>query len=98
MIQIFKEVKIDWLANRRIFIAVSVVLMLAGLGSAIYRQWHHSRNPSAPQAFNLEVDFKGGSVITEQFRQRPPAKQIHAAVVQERVQDSMGHHVTDNRD
>src|SRR3982751_2867917 len=98
MIQIFKEVKIDWLANRRIFIAVSVVLMLAGLGSAIYRQWHHSRNPSAPQAFNLGVDFKGGSVITVKFRQRPPAEQIHAAVVQEGVHDAIVQHVTDKPD
>src|SRR3954447_25139561 len=98
MIQIFKEVKIDWLANRRIFIAVSVVLMLAGLGSAIYRQWHHSRNPAAPQAFNLGVDFKGGSVITVKFRQRPPAEQIHAAVVQEGVHDAVVQHVTDKPD
>jgi len=98
MIQIFKEVKIDWLANRRIFIAVSVILMLAGLGSAIFRQWHHSRNPSAPQAFNLGVDFKGGSVITVKFRQRPPAEQIHAAVVQEGVHDAVVQPVTDKTD
>ena len=30
MIQFFKDVKIDWLANRRAFIAVSILLMLAG--------------------------------------------------------------------
>lgn len=89
MIQIFKDVKVDWLANRRIFITISVILMLAGLGSAIYRQWHHSRNPSAPQAFNLGVDFKGGTVMTVKFRQRPPAEQIHAAILQEGVHDAI---------
>jgi len=35
MIQFFKDVKIDWLANRRKFIAVSILLMLAGLSSAV---------------------------------------------------------------
>jgi preprotein translocase subunit SecF len=97
MIQIFKDVKIDWLANRRLFIAVSILLMLAGLGSAVYRQWNHRRNPSAPQAFNLGVDFKGGTVMTIKFRQRPPAEQIHAAITQEGVRDAIVQ-VTDKPD
>ena len=61
MIQVFKDVKFDWLARRRVFIAISVFLMLAGLGSAFYRQWKH---PSGTEAFNLGVDFKGGTVVT----------------------------------
>src|SRR6185295_15470587 len=97
MIEIFKDVKIDWLANRRLFITVSIILMLAGLGSAIYRQWNHRRNPSAPQAFNLGVDFKGGTVMTIKFRQRPPAEQIHAAVTQQGVHDAIVQ-VTDKPD
>lgn len=98
MIQIFKDVKIDWLANRRLFIGVSILLMLAGLGSAIYRQWNHRRNPSAPQAFNLGVDFKGGTVVTVKFKNRPPAEQIHAAVVKEGVHDAIVQPVTDKVD
>src|SRR5262245_2732319 len=98
MIQIFKDVKIDWLANRRAFIAVSILLMLAGLFSAIYRQWNHRRNPSAPQAFNLGVDFKGGSVITVKFKNRPPAEQIHAALAQQGVRDAIIQPVTDKKD
>ena len=31
MVEVFKNVKIDWLANRRLFIAISVLLMLAAL-------------------------------------------------------------------
>jgi len=97
MIQIFKDVKIDWLANRRLFIAVSILLMLAGLGSAIFRQWNHRRNPAAAQAFNLGVDFKGGTVMTIKFRQRPPAEQIHGAITQEGVRDAIVQ-VTDKPD
>lgn len=98
MIQFFKDVRIDWLENRRIFIAVSILLMLAGLGSAIFRQWNHSRNPSAPQAFNLGVDFKGGTVMTVKFKQRPPAEQIHAAIATEGVRDAIVQPTTDKPD
>ena len=98
MIQIFKDVKIDWLANRRWFITVSILLMLAGLGSAIFRQWNHSRHPGSPQAFNLGVDFKGGTVVTVKFRQRPPAEAIHAAIAEQGVRDAIVQPVTDKAD
>ncbi len=98
MIQIFKDVRIDWLANRRWFIAVSILLMLAGLGSAIFRQWNHSRNPASPQAFNLGVDFKGGTVMTVKFRQRPPAETIHKAITEQGVVDAIVQPVTDKTD
>ena len=76
MIQVFKDVKIDWLANRRIFIAISVLLMLAGLSSAIVRQW----SPGGTEAFNLGVDFKGGTVVTAKFKQRPSPEAIRDAL------------------
>src|SRR5258708_16038217 len=86
MIQIFKDVRIDWLANRRWFITVSILLMLAGLGSAVFRQWKH---PHGTQAFNLGVDFKGGVVETIKFRQRPTAEAIHAALLAQGVPDAV---------
>ena len=95
MIQIFKDVKVDWLANRRWFITVSILLMLAGLGSAIFRQWKH---PHGTEAFNLGVDFKGGTVETVKFRQRPPAEAIHAALEQQGVRDAIVQPVTDKAD
>src|SRR5882762_2762679 len=98
MIQIFKDVRVDWLANRRWFIAVSILLMVAGLGSAIIRQWNHQRHPGSPQAFNLGVDFKGGTVETVKFRQRPPAEAIHAALEEQGVRDAIVQPVTDKAD
>ena len=77
MIQVFKDVRIDWLANRRWFIAVSVLLMLAGLGSAVLRQFTHH------QAFNLGVDFKGGTVVVVKVKQRQNDEAIRAALVQQ---------------
>lgn len=86
MVQFFKDVRIDWLANRRIFITVSLVLMLAGLGSAVYRQAFH---PRGTEAFNLGVDFKGGTVVTVKFRQRPSPEAVHAAVAAQGISDAV---------
>ena len=83
MIQVFKDVSIDWLANRRWFIGVSILLMLAGLGSAVFRQFTHH------QAFNLGVDFKGGTVVTVKFKQRPADEAIRAALVKQGVRDAI---------
>ena len=95
MIEVFKNVNIDWLANRRLFIAVSVLLMLAGLGSAVFRQWKH---PNGSEAFNLGVDFKGGTVVTAKFKQRPSAEVIRDALVASGVRDAVIQPVIDKPD
>jgi preprotein translocase subunit SecF len=95
MIQVFKDVKIDWLANRRLFIAVSILLMLAGLSSAVFRQWKH---PNGSEAFNLGVDFRGGTVVTAKFKQRPSAETIRDALVKTGAKDAIIQPVTDKPD
>lgn len=77
MIQILHNVNIDWLGKRKFFIAVSIALMLAGMGTALYR---HKFHPNGTEAFNLGVDFKGGTVITLRFKQPPSAEQLRAAI------------------
>lgn len=94
MIQVFKDVKIDWLANRRIFIAISILLMLAGLGSAVVRQWA----PGGTEAFNLGVDFKGGTVVTVRFKQRPSAEAIRDALAATGASDAVIQPVIDKPD
>ena len=39
MFNLFQNIHIDWLGKRRVFIAVSIVIMLAGLISAVGRQF-----------------------------------------------------------
>jgi preprotein translocase subunit SecF len=67
MIQLFHDVRFDWLGNRKKFIFVSVLLMLAGLASAVIRQ----ATPGGTEAFNLGVDFNGGTVLTVRFVKQP---------------------------
>lgn len=92
MIQFFKDVKIDWLANRRWFIGLSILLMLTGLASAVIRQATHR------QPFNLGVDFKGGTVVTAKFKQRPPDQSVRDALIKQGVRDAIVQPVTDKQD
>src|ERR1044072_6207750 len=92
MFQILKDINIDWLGNRRAFIGVSVLLMLVGLGSAIFRQ------ATGRQDFNMGVDFKGGTVVTARFKQRPTDDQIRQALVTKGINDAVVQPVTDRTD
>jgi preprotein translocase subunit SecF len=92
MFQILHDVKIDWLGGRRWFVGISVLVMMAGLGSAIFRQ------ATGRQAFNLGVDFKGGTVVTARFKQRPSDDGIRAALVSKGIADAVVQPVTDRTD
>jgi preprotein translocase subunit SecF len=92
MFQILQDINIDWLGNRLWFIGISVLLMLAGLGSAIFRQ------ATGGQAFNLGVDFKGGTVVTARFKQRPTDEAIRETLVNKGVRDAVVQPVTDRTD
>ena len=92
MFQILKDINVDWLGNRLWFIGISVLLMLAGLGSAIVRQ------ATGRQAFNLGVDFKGGTVVTARFKQRPSDEAIRETLVNKGVTDAVVQPVTDRPD
>lgn len=74
---------------------ISVLLMLAGLSSAVFRQWKH---PNGTEAFNLGVDFKGGTVVTVRFKQRPSAEAIRDALAATGVRDAIIQPVIDKPD
>lgn len=91
MIQVFQNVNLDWLSKRRIFIGISVLLMLAGLGSAVARQL----SAGGTEPFNLGVDFKGGTVVTTRFNQPTTSEAIRQSLVSNGVADSVIQPVTD---
>lgn len=90
MFEILKDVKIDWLRHRRVLIFISVLLMMAGLGSAIFRQ------ATGRQPFNLGVDFKGGTVVTVRFNQKPNDEAIREALNNKGIHDAVVQPVTDS--
>src|SRR5215207_1452311 len=92
MFQILHAINVDWLGNRRLFIGISVLLMLAGLGSAIVRQ------ATGRQAFDLGVDFKGGTVVTAKFKQRPHDDAIRSALTSKGIRDAVVQPITDKPD
>jgi preprotein translocase subunit SecF len=86
MFEIFKNINVDWMGIRKPLIAVSILVLLAGLFSAIGRQL----TPGGTDAFNLGVDFQGGTVITAKFKgEKPSEDQIRAALNNLGVNDSV---------
>jgi preprotein translocase subunit SecF len=86
MFRLFHDVNIDWLGKRRFFIGLSILLMLAGMGTALYR---HRFHPNGSDAFNLGVDFKGGTVVTARFKQPPQVEELRAAIQKAGISDAV---------
>src|SRR5204863_6457207 len=86
MVRLFHDIKIDWLGKRRFFIGLSIALMLAGMGTALYR---HKFHPNGSDAFNLGVDFKGGTVVTVRFKQAPTVETLRTAINAAGVHDAV---------
>ena len=95
MFNLFQNIHVDWLGKRKIFIAFSIFIMLAGLASTIGRQY----TPGGTDAFNLGVDFKGGTVIVAKFKgQRPADDDLRNALHNAGVADPVIQASTDKPD
>src|SRR5438874_6192445 len=92
MFQLFQNVNLDWLKYRKAFILLSTTIMLAGLGSALLRHRYH---PGGTEAFNLGIDFKGGTVVTADFKQRPAPEAIRDRLHAAGIADPIIQPVTD---
>ena len=95
MFQIFPNINVDWMGWRKPLIAVSILLLLAGLISAVGRQI----TPGGTNAFNLGVDFQGGTFITAKFQgQKPSEDAIRQALQNVGVSESVIQASTDKQD
>ncbi len=94
MFNFFQNINIDWLGKRKAFIALSVFIMLAGLVSSIGRQY----TPGGTEAFNLGVDFQGGTVVIAKFRAKPSDDDIRAALKTVGVNEPLIQASTDKTD
>jgi len=94
MFEIFKDIKVDWMGKRKLFIAFSIVILLAGLFSALGRQF----TEGGTDAFNLGVDFNGGTVVTAKFKQKPATDDIRSALESAGVGEAVIQDSTDKQD
>jgi preprotein translocase subunit SecF len=94
MFEIFKNINVDWMGIRKPLIMLSIVILIAGLISAIGRQVTNG----GTDAFNLGVDFQGGTVITAKFKQKPNEDDIRAALQTAGVKDAVIQSSTDKVD
>lgn len=95
MFNLFQNIHVDWLGKRKIFIAFSIFIMVAGLVSTIGRQY----TPGGTEAFNLGVDFKGGTVIVAKFKgDRPGDDDLRTALHNAGVADPVIQASTDKPD
>ncbi len=94
MTEFFRDVKFDWMGKRKFFIAVSIFVMLAGLVSTALRDL----TPGGTSAFNLGVDFKGGTVVTSKFKQKPSDDEIRGALQTAGISDAVIQASTDKPD
>lgn len=90
----FTKIDVDWMGKRKIFIAVSIAILLGGLLSAVSRQF----TEGGTDAFNLGVDFKGGTVVTAKFKQKPATDEIRGAIQTAGIAETVIQDSTDKAD
>ena len=75
-VELFHDVKIDWLGKKWYFLGFSLVFSVAGLLSILF--WH---------GIPLGIDFKGGTLVYVKFDAPPSADRIRAAVDKAGIRD-----------
>src|SRR5215467_8772170 len=65
MIELFRDIKVDWLGKRKLFLAASGTLMLLGLVSLLVKG-----------SFRYGVDFKGGTIVQVRFQEKAEVERI----------------------
>src|SRR4030095_13904376 len=75
MVELFKGIKVDWLGKRKLFFAISMVLLLIGMVSLV-----------ANKGFRYGLDFKGGTVVTVTFNEAVDIGEIRKLLPQANIQ------------
>ena len=75
--ELFREVKVDWLGRKWYFLAFSLIFSVAGVLSMLF--WH---------GVPLGVDFRGGTQVTVHFDASPNEDHIRAAMTEAGVRDA----------
>jgi len=82
--EFFRQMNVDWMGKSKIFIGLSLMLLIAGAGS-----W------AGRGGLRYSVDFRGGTVVYVRFAQEPPIDQIRKGLAAEGLGDSNIQRITD---
>jgi preprotein translocase subunit SecF len=85
VIEIFKNANYDFLGRKRLFIGLSIFVLLAGLASIGWRALDEKQNT---RAFNLGIDFTGGTLVNARFKEPPDLGRLRAAIEQQGIESS----------
>src|SRR3989441_11942796 len=77
MIELFRDVRVNWLGKRKLFLAISGTVMLLGLISLV-----------AKGGFKYGVNFKGGTIVQVRFHQKPDIEKIRQLLRENGAPDS----------
>ena len=80
--EFFRGVNVDWLGKKWYFLAFSLIFSVAGI---ISMAWHWK---TTGEPVPLGVDFRGGTEVQVQFKQRPDIGAIRQAVDQAGFKDA----------
>ena len=75
--ELFGEVKIDWLGKKWYFLAFSLIFSVSGVLSLLF--WHH---------LPLDVDFRGGTVVRVKFAEPPNINRLRDAAQKVGLKDA----------
>jgi preprotein translocase subunit SecF len=77
MIELLKDVRVDWLGKRKLFLTISAVLISVGLISLLTKG-----------SFRYGVDFQGGTIVYVQFQDPPDIERIRSVLTQGELANS----------
>jgi preprotein translocase subunit SecF len=83
MIELFRNIKIDWLGKRKLLMAVSALVMVLGLISLVTRG-----------GFRYGVDFRGGTIVQVRFNEKPDIEKIRQLLRENGARDSQPQELT----
>ena len=85
MVEIFKNANYDFLGKKWLFMGFSLLFLLAG---AISIAWRASDGDPSTRAFNLGIDFTGGTLVNVKFKAPPDLGRLRSVIERQGIESS----------